>query len=178
MNVSDLIDEMFSSNLSQVFYADIGSTWILDSINIYLVSSIGFIGCVLNLLCFVIFSKIQSSHVNLYFYFKAKSVISSMQCLIIMFKFISFSPRYMHMIAVSTFASIYRCTITSYIYTSLVFIINVFDIFILLEKLSDFDHFFKRFTQFRPLIVVLISICLCLLINSPFLFYSPSQTKD
>ena len=71
-----------------------GSIWPLDSIYLFVITPLGLIGFLLNLLCFYILKHNDFSKVNIYGYFKIININSALLCLIQSTLFISLTYRY------------------------------------------------------------------------------------
>ena len=115
--------------MNEKFYMKIGSSWTLDLLYIVLISPLGFIGFILNLICFsvLIKMKIKSNKrikIRLYDYLKIYSLNCSFICLIMGFLFMTYSPRfYSH--TLSNVSKFFRCRIFGYGMLSLYFVNNL-----------------------------------------------------
>jgi hypothetical protein len=84
------------NDLSESFYIRIGSTWILDSIYLYVISPLSFMAIILNALSLFIINKIKikNATINFYEYLKVDLINGIILCLIGTCSFIGYSPRY------------------------------------------------------------------------------------
>ena len=179
-NMTDTFDDDTNNELSQLFYLSIGSTWTFDSVYLFFVSPMAFISFILNLFCIYVVNKIKlksNNHKNLYTYFKINLINSSVLSFIVIFSFISYSPRYFQF-ALSYLARIYRCHIANSVATTLYFYSNIFDLIITFERLSIFMHrldFFKRKSPFK---ISMLTLFVCTLVNSPIFFWNYVKTDE
>ena len=155
----------------------IGSTWLLDSLHLYMVTFFGFIGFTLNMLSFWAFYKIKFQKQILKTYMKAYTLNASICCLFIMFDFTARSPRYVETITFSVVGGFFRCKSTQ-IVAALYFFGNILDCIILLERLSNFVRSLQKFSSFNPWHVITISFCTCTLISMPFFFDYDIRSKS
>ena len=178
MNLT-IVYSILRSNQSEIFYNDIDSSWLIDGIYLFGFLPMGAISLVLNVISFVLISRIMVRNHFLYEYLRANTVISSLSCIIEIFQFTAFSPRYFEFVALSTYSRIFRCQVFSYSQTTLLFIISILDIFILIERLSDFNKKLKVFIILSPLKNIAITIVFCSLFNAQILIYeypNPDET--
>jgi hypothetical protein len=170
---------MNQSYLTEEFYQKIGSTWIIDSINLYLVSPTGFAGFLLNLASFGIMLKINQSTTKLYIYLRYYSLNSALMCLIGAFTFVSSSPRYFPYFT-NYYAMFYKCRIFNFVGASFYFFGNLLDILIALERLCIFLPFFKaiswRFSSLK-FICPLLFFCFFVNLNSFFSIYVQTESE-
>ncbi len=168
MNTSSYLSEAKELNLTEEFYLKIGSTWIADSINMFLVSPIGFIGFVLNFLSFRILLKINIRSSKLYDYLRVYTLNSLLICFILTFWFIGYSPR-LFIYFNTMYAKFFRCGLVKisafYIFGTLL------DIIIAFERLSIFIPWARRIiSYFSPYKLCGAIMFYCILANTPFLF--------
>lgn len=84
---------MNNLQLNENFYIKYGSTWTIDSIYLFIISPIGFIGFILNILSLIVIFKINDNSA-LYKYLKVYCLISIVICFLAIFTFYVYSPRY------------------------------------------------------------------------------------
>ena len=172
-----------NSNLTSIlfeerFYLRIGSTWFTDSINLFVTAPIGLIGFFLNIISFVVLTKIKVSTTKLYDYMKIYSLNSALICALGASVFISFSPRYFPY-HIEYFALFGRCIIDQFLLTSLYLFANIMDIIIAFERVSIFNSTFQRIDAYlRPILISILSIMISLLINTPLLFIFYIRSKE
>ena len=168
---------MNSSNKFENYYIQIGSTWLSDTISVYLIAPIGFITICLSILSFISFVKMNKNlETNLTKYFRAYTLTSVVGCLMATFYFL-ISPRYFDFASYSFLISFYRCKLSQYI-TTLNFYANVLDCLILLERNACFLDKMKQFSKLNPYLVSFIVFIICNIINSPYLFYSFTREEN
>ena len=167
-----------SFELNESILVRIGSTWILDSIYMFIISPLGLIGFALNLICFIVLIQIKVKETKLYELLRVYSLNSSIICLICGFMFISYSPRYFKHFA-DYFAGFYRCRVFIYGVMSLYFFGNCMDILICLDRLSIFVNSIKKLKTFiKWYNLFLFFFIICLLINGPILFSFDIMNKN
>jgi hypothetical protein len=165
-----------SSNLFENYYIQIGSTWLSDTISVFVLAPLGFITICLNFLSFCSFLRMNKKlETNLTKYFRAYTLTSFIGCLLASLYFLT-SPRYFQF-ANSFLISFYRCKVSQYIIT-LNFYANSLDCLILFERNACFLDKMKQFSKINPYIVSLIVFILCNIINSPYLFYSFTRDEN
>jgi hypothetical protein len=163
----------FSSNqtryiVDEKFYQRVGSNWVTDTIYVAVISPMGFIGFMLNLLSFGILMRIKIKETKLYDYLKIYSLSSSLICLICGFLF-TYAPRYF-LDFTNYLAKVFKCRIFGYGVLSLYFFNNLLDILIILDRVSIFVTRFNRFRSVKPYILCPILFVSCFVINSSFIF--------
>ena len=177
MNLT-IVYSILRSNQSEIFYNDIDSSWLIDGIYLFGFLPMGAISLVLNVISFVLISRIMVRNHFLYEYLRANTVISSLSCIIEIFQFTAFSPRYFEFVALSTYSRIFRCQVFSYSQTTLLFIISILDIFIILERLADFNKKLKVFIILSPLKNIAITIVFCSVLNVQLLFNQIANSDE
>ena len=153
------------NSTTEMLYIKLGSTITLDSLYLFIISPLGFFGFFLNILSFIIISKIQVKKIQLKIYFQAYTFASSLTCLLPAFLFLTRSPRYVQTFK-SYYSGIYRCKIMPFNLTTF-FLINLLDCFILLERSSHFKVYLKKITSINPYIIVLTFSCICITLDIP-----------
>jgi hypothetical protein len=154
-----------NDSINDLFYIKIGSTNVLDGLYLVLISPLGFIGFSVNMLAYLIITKIQLRKKELKVYFQAYTLTSSLTCLLPAFLFLTRSPRYVSTFK-SYYAGIYRCKIMPLNLTTY-FFINLLDCFFLLERLSHFKVSLKKITSSSPYLIITFFACLCIFLDIP-----------
>jgi hypothetical protein len=162
------------SLLMEQFYIRVGSTISLDTLSIYLLAPVSFIGFVLNLFNIVTLfqiNKSQSRRVsNIFKYMQFYSINSALICLSIGFAFIT-SPRYFSPAQFTSNAPrFYRCFVFNYAIPSLYFLANILDILMLLDRLTIFFIRLKIIKKLWPYFTCIVLTFVCFLIDFPTLF--------
>ena len=161
---------LLHSNMSQMFYANIGSSWFDDALFLFVLTPLGFVGLVLNVISLIVFCNIVNRHLPIYSYLRTIAAISSAECLLLTFQFIAYSPRYIDLF--NLFERVYECFLVNYALVTMFFIVNVLSVFIMIEKLGDFDKKYRRPIQcFSPPVNISITCVMCSLVTVPFYFY-------
>lgn len=171
-NLIDLSETLTDYNARKEYLLiQIGSTWLLDSLHIYLVTFLGTVGLFLNAISYMTFSRIKFHKRILKSFMKAYTFNTSVCCLIAIFNFTARSPRFVESITFSFIGGFFRCKSTQ-IVGALYFFSNVLDCLILLERLSNFvpkiANIFSNY--FKPSRVIFVSFICCVAISSPFLY--------
>jgi hypothetical protein len=143
------------NELSDLFFESIGSSWLSDGL-FFLIIPISVIGLTLNLVSLVILHRVKLN-AQLYTYLKVYTANSCVLCLMAVFLFIPFTPRYLSSLSLSYFARLYRCVILNYVATSLYFFGNILDIVINLDRLSLFIKVFDFFFSINIYLFVSLS---------------------
>ena len=150
-------------------YERIGSTWLLDSIYIFVIAPIGFIGGCLNLLAFFILVQIKIKQTMLYKYLCFYSLNGTLLCFLFTTIFTAYSPRY-YPYFFSYFSRINRAFSTTIITTSLYFIGNLLDFIIVLDRLSIFVKRLKPINKLNPYFICFMITIISLITNLPVYF--------
>lgn len=161
-----------SSEINKQLYQRLGSTWLLDSVYLFIMSPLGFVGFVLNImfLIFILARVKQANHIRLYKYLTIDSINSSVICFLLTFVFINFSPRYFEF-TFNNLTKFYRCFILTYFIASLSLFSYLLDIVILIDRMSLFLNYkITRLNQIKPFTKCFIILIICFLINLPLLF--------
>ena len=153
------------NSTTEMLYIKIGSTVTLDLLYLFIISPLGFFGFFLNILSFIIISKIQVKKIQLKIFFQAYTFASSLTCLLPAFLFLTRSPRYVQTFK-SYYSGIYRCKIMPFNLTTF-FLINLLDCFILLERSSHFKVYLKKIASINPYIIVVTFSCICITLDIP-----------
>ena len=166
-----------STSDSEILFEQIGSTWLLDTIYIFIITPIGFIGLALNLITLYVLYCIKQNRTKLYEYLKLYTFISLLICFICSFTFMSFSARYY-----SNFTNYVSRFYRSFVITSLLstfsFIIYLADILLALDRLSIFIERFKAIRKIRTIYLILIMILTSLIMNLSIYFSYYVKSDD
>ena len=183
MNSSADAEQTLSPEHMQLLFAKIKSSWLLDSLYLFVLTPLSAVSIVLNMLSFATLSAIcgatstNNYHKALYQYLRIHSLNSMFGLLVIFFSFVSLSPRYFAF-ALGLAARYYRCMILSSV-TTLYFFKNVLDMVIALERLSLLVTWLRRFRTKSPQLLCLGVFVACALVNSPSYFIAqPKSDAD
>jgi len=161
-------------NLWELLMNEIGSTWTLDSLYLYLLTPFSFFGVLLNLTSLIILHKIHENHA-VYKYLKLYAFNGVLVCFSLIFNFVYRTPRYFDL-TFSYVASLFRCKFVTSIFILIQFG-NSVNICILLERISYFKPGFQRIFQDKPYFISLISLSISILTNLPSFFVYDLRDK-
>ena len=122
----------YKLDLEEIFLLKIGSTLVIDSIYLYLVTILAALASILNALSFYIFTIGKFQNKAIFTYLKYYSVNSLIISLLSLFSFYTYSPRYFSF-ALSFMARLYRCKFISFFAIFLIFDGYFIDILILIS---------------------------------------------
>ena len=168
-----------NTDLTELFYQQVGSSWILDALFLFLNTPLGLIGFVLNCLSFYILFKIkQKTKKILYSYLTMYSLFSMSLCILNTLLSILSSPRYFDFIFTEP-GSFIKCNLLTWANTSNYFILNIIDCILLLERLTTITNynFIKSFFNYNPNFVCILIIILANLINLSSFFILSSRSN-
>ena len=152
-----------------LLYERIGSTWVLDSVYLFAIAPISFMGTILNLFSFYILLRIKIDQTMLYKYLAFYSLNGSLICFFISFTLTCYSPRY-YPFYFSYFSRFNRAFLAPLVSTVIYFMCNILDILIALERLAIFVKKFKPIDKLNPYLVCFIITLIALIINFPLFF--------
>jgi hypothetical protein len=154
----------------EILLYKLGSTWILDSIYLFLIVPLSIIGFLLNIISFILINKIVKNKSNqiLFEYMRICSLNGVLACFIGFFGFL-YAPRY-NGIKLDLFSRFFRCIIVNFVLPTIYFFENILNIIILHDRLSIFIKRIVLFKKRSPWIESVIVLIFCTIINSPILF--------
>jgi len=159
--------ELSSLDIWETLMIQIGSTWYLDNLYLYLITITGFLGVILNIVNMAILFKIEENQ-PIYKYFKVLTLNGILICFIFMFSFYTRTPRIFGF-SLSFGAGIYRCKISTFTFTMSMFG-SLLNICILFERISNFKPRLEKYFKFRTYWMMLIALAISVLINFPSYF--------
>ena len=162
------------------FYHQIGSSWTLDGLFLYLNTPLSMIGFILNFLSYFIIYRIkQKTRKILYSYLTNYTLFSMTICLLNALLSVLSSPRYFDFIFTYS-ASFIKCNILLWANTSNYFILNVMDCILQLERLTITTNynFVKKFFKLNHNFVCFCVILACCLINLSSYFVLSSRSDS
>lgn len=162
----------------ELFLLKIGSTWIIDGINIFISFPVGMIGFVLNIYSFSLFLKISIKSTRLYKYLRIYCLNSALLCLISGFAFLAYSPRFFPYYTM-TAIKYYRCHVFNFVGTTFYFFGNLLDIFINWDRITIFNQRAKFINQIPFLKLCLSAFLFCFVVNFPagLLYYARTDAE-
>jgi hypothetical protein len=162
-------------DLWEILMFKIGSSWALDTIYLYIITPLGFLGVISNIISAFVLFKISETHA-IYKYYQVYTANGILICTIIMLNFYTRTPRYFDF-SLTHGAGVYRCQVLYGSYTLALFG-NLINISILLERLSNFKRSLKYFFKDRPYLIVLISWLITFVINLPTFFIGIARNDE
>ena len=137
--IASELDSILHSNLSELFYQSIGSTWFTDTIFLYVLTPLDIISLVFNVsCCFGVASNAKMlTNLPLYRILFAYAVNNCLVAAVIMFSFSAGAPRYIPFFF-SIYSRIHRCFFVNYVLAVLYFVGKMLEILILFERLGNF----------------------------------------
>ena len=165
--------------IKEIYFYITGSSWLRDSLYLFLISPIGLIGTILNSISLSILLKKQFHNSALFKYlqvYTANGIVLSatLSCAFLI------SPRYFFELNTSYSARIYKCLIVpSHVVALSFFFSNAMDVLINIERAAAYYPKFKRFKNIPPYIACFILLLICVVFNSPnYLLITPSSDYD
>lgn len=175
MNSSDNETEIYSNK--DFWLSQFGSTWLLDSLFLFVISPLALIGFVLNLFSFFILRHKEFNKINIYSYFRAMSISSSllnlMQATLVTtstFRYFEFSN--------SNEAIFYATCI--FLPVSNIFLLfgSTLDICLSLDRCSIFVPKLKKFFKYSSKAICLVLFIISILISVPYFFVNKPSYYD
>jgi hypothetical protein len=155
-----------------------GSTWLLDNLYLYFITSIGFVGFFLNALSLVTLIGIRKRQA-VYIYFQMFTLNGILFCLVVMGSFYMRTPRIFDF-ALSYGAGVYRCKIYNTAFT-FGFFGRLINTCILLERISVFKPKLIIFVR-KPFLILFICFSISIVFSLPLFFLyevrSASEFKE
>jgi hypothetical protein len=168
-----------STNLKELFYENLGSTWTLDSFYLFLIGPLGLTGFLLNLFSFNQFNKIKMVNTgnsmsrqrkkSFQNYLRMYTFYCFIICFIFSFCAIFRTARYLNLVQ-NVWASIYNCKIISWLAVNIFFIINILDCVLLLERTSLLTKRLDKFARMDSFKMNIYIFCGCNILNLPGYF--------
>jgi hypothetical protein len=141
-----------------------GSTVLLDTLYVYLITPIGLLGFILNLISLIILCKLNSKQ-TVYIYFKVYTIVGMLVCATLMLMLFVRAPRYLRTVF-TYLGSIYRCKIFTAIFSVFLFG-TLINICILFERISNFKPIFKNYFRKKPAWIICTCLAISIVINIP-----------
>ena len=150
--------------IKSIYYMIVGSTWTYDSIYLFLVTPMGFLGLLLNLIAFGIFISKRFRSQPLFKYLQVYTFNSLILSATFSLSFL-ISPRYFFDLSHSTLARIFKCYLVPSVIVSLVFYFNnALDVLINIQSAAVYTN---RFKSTNPYVLCAIVFAVCFVVNSP-----------
>ena len=165
-------DEITDSLLTSI-----QSTWLIDSLYLFVVAPLGLFGFVSNLFSFSMLLNLRKSRKCIYQYLRVYTLASALLSAIFIVVFYGYSPRYF-LFAFDSFARINRCVVVPFVSTTLYFFANILDVLMALERLSLFVTRLKRLKKLSPYLISVFLLAVCTIVNLPAFFLMELQTDE
>ena len=187
MNTAQVIDielnSILHSNLSELFYQRIGSTWFTDTVFLFGLLPLVIISFAFNAFnCLSVATNSKKlTKLPLYRFLFAYAANNCLITFILMFAFCSTVPHYFPFFF-SIYSRIYRCAIVNYLVPTFYFVSKTLEIIILCERLSNFHPRLKKrlamvhFAHMRTTIPIIYALCAAL--NAPFYWRRTIKSDD
>ena len=177
-NVSLELQELLSSNLSELFFINIGSSWTIDAIYLFAIVPLAFIGLVFNLIsCILLTLSKKLNNIGLYRYIIAYTLNNVFVCFVNLFSFCSLAPRFVHFFY-SPASRLHRCFIVSYLIPTFIFVGRVIEILILCDRLANFNAKFKRIVTLVSVRTLVVFYVIGMVINLPAFFNRETKSDE
>ena len=155
-NLSSIIDFNIEPTFGNKFYQ-------------YSTIAISSLGCVFNLMCYLVFNSKKFSKKNLYIYLKVYALNSLFINTLQFFTFLSSVLKIPHLTNTYEYIA-FKCYAYSPIVTTCYFFSSVLDSYVLMERCSNFFSKLKVIFQPSAKLMCLALLTLCLFINFPYFF--------
>ena len=181
--IDDELNSILHSNLSELFYQSIGSTWFTDTASLFVLLPLVIISFAFNAFnCLSVATNSKKlTKVPLYRFLFAYAANNCLITFILMFAFCSTVPHYFPFFF-SIYSRIYRCAIVNYLVPTFYFVSKTLEIIILCERLSNFHPRLKKrlalvhFARMRTTIPIIYALCAAL--NAPFYWRRTVKPDD
>jgi len=175
MNSSLVIGLNETFNLWEILMIQIGSTWTLDSLYLYLNTSIGLLGAILNIISLFVLFRIKENQA-FYKYLKLYTFNGMFICLLVFFYSFCRSPRYLSF-TFSFGPSFFRCYLSNSIFFMVQFG-NSINICILLERISNFRPELENYFKNKAYKVSIVFLVFSFVLNMPSFFVYQMRSES
>jgi hypothetical protein len=169
-------------DLNELFYLKLGSTWVLDSMYLFMVGPFGLVGFFLNLISYFKIKNINPNrnafNLTLKNYLKIYTMNSSMICFIFSLCAFFRSPRYFNLTQ-NYFGTVFNCKIIPWFTVTIFFYINILDCVLLTDRLATLTTKLKRFKNYEANKIGFLAFLTCFFINIPgYFLYQTKKTEE
>ena len=163
--------------LSESFLLSLGSTWFLDSFWLFINMPIAIIGCIFNTLSSYILSQILNKNQFVYKLLIFYCINSSLILIAGVATTFNYSIRYIGL-RVDFLANIIQCVFTNYLITTHIFICNILDIVLSMQRF--FLLKLRNLNRINPNWILLATILLANIINIPTIlrYYVENESEE
>ena len=153
------------------------STWVFDSIYLFVITPLGILGFISNILCFYILRNKEFENKSIFGYFKVISINSSILCLIQATLFTSLTYRYFPFF--NSYEANWYCTVI-YLPVSNINLLfgSLMDICLSLERCSIFNISIKALFKPKVYKLSLVLFAISVLIGLPYFFVNIPHYYD
>jgi hypothetical protein len=155
------------SYLKSLILANIRSTYLTDSLRLYLIVPIGNIGTFLNIITILILINKKFNNLNIFKLMKIYSLTSCIISFTMIFSGLLFTPHILFDLSISKFARIYTCNIVSWILNLFFSYGNCLDILMNLERALSFSNKYHKIKQISAYLICFIVLIICVIIHIP-----------
>ena len=153
----------------------VGSTYIKDSVFLFVIPPAGLLSLAGNLLSYSIFSARYFEKKPLYYYLKVVCLNSSLINLIFVISFICDSRRFLEL-ANTEFATYFRCYVKILVICTCYFYGCLLDIVLAIDRMVEFTKYKGLLRQMNPKKVCTSIALVCIAINAPYvLIFEPKK---
>ena len=151
--------------------SNLKTSFLFDSLNLYLIVPLGILGSVLNLISLLILFNKSIRCIGLFKYLQIYTLNSFIICTSEV-GFFMLTPNIFYDLSISYAARFYKCfVLTSIVFATCFFYGNVLEIFINIERALNYTKYYERFNRIiSPYSVCLIVLIICILITAPNYF--------
>ncbi len=168
--MNDQTQDNSTYDLYSVILSSLNVNKYTDVLFLYVIIPLASLGTVFNSISFGIFCKKSFNKVHLFKYFRVYTFTSLIVSSSLIFSFY-FSLHTLRELVSAYSARLYICKIVpSYVSIFFFFYGNCLDIFINIERASNFSYRFSGFKKISPYFICLILFLVCVLINGPNYF--------
>ena len=161
------------SNLTNVSYlnsmllANLRTTYLIDSLRLYLIVPMAIIGTLLNTMSiYILFSKNSFKNINIFKIMKIYNLTSLILTFGSLFVFL-YTPYILFDLSITKIGSIYTCNIIYWILALFFFYGNCLEIIMNLERALSYSSGYQKIKKISQYLICIIVFILCLVIHIP-----------
>ena len=163
---------MNDSIKKEMLLNQLGSTWTLDGLFLFINAPTAIVSFTLNFLSLIVFKKLKLSAKKRFTqYLIVYSLFSMFICILVLMNSIAYSRRYFDFIF-NDWTSFYICKILTWFTTSVFYFLNIMDCILLFERLTTLTNYrlIKSFFNYNSYLICFLLFLACNVINSPLFF--------
>jgi hypothetical protein len=154
------------SLLNKLLLANIRTTYLTDSLKLYIILPMAIIGSFFNFIALKILNKRPFRIMNIFKIMFIYSLISFMISVFLVFIFL-YTPYILFELSTSQLGRIYSCNLTNWFLLLFFFYGNCIDILINLERALSYSIKFEKLKKTSPYLICFIVFIICVLIHLP-----------